>query len=156
VNAAIDSDLADELSTFAFHHRRSIADVIQQAVWQFLEKNWRAADVPRDPSVPTAPIPREHRLIFDDEDDDWAGVVEIYQRATGNLFKDGDREILALVREYGKKAVTLGILLGRSRNPKKIGSFKYFYNPILEAAAMQPSKIEEQLTYYWQMFTKRY
>lgn len=155
LNVTISAELVDSLTTFAYHHRRGLADVVEQAIWEYLDANWV---VPRDASAPTSLAPLSlgtNQLMIDDDDDGWALLVRIYERATGNQFREGDRQFLEEVQQYGAKCVTLGVLLGRSRYGKRISSLRYFGGTVLEVAAWPPDKIEKGLRYHWAMFLQR-
>lgn len=168
LNVSISAEIVDSLTTFAYHNRRGMADVVEQAVWEYLDANWGVPTAPRDainatvPAVPSAPaslpslsLGAHQKMIFDDDDDGWPLMVRIYERATGNPFREGDRAFLAEVQQYGPKCVALGVLLGRSRYGKRISSLRYFGGAILEVAAWPPDKIDKELRFHWGMFLER-
>jgi hypothetical protein len=93
--------------------------------------------------------------IFDDIDEDDQTLMDLYEKATGNNFRDTDRQFLNEVRHLGKDCITLTILMGRNRYRHKINSFRFFAGNIREVAAWQPDKILRELPFQWSTFKRR-
>jgi hypothetical protein len=152
LNVSINSELIDELAAYALYTHQGITPIVERAIWEHLDANRPSLASLGNVGVP---FPRDVSDEKNDIDDDDDGIIRLYQELTANPFRDGDRRFLEEVRQYGHRTIATALFIGRSRYTKRINSLRFFYNNILEVAAWQPDKINQELRYHADMHRRK-
>lgn len=148
LNLKLPTLLLEQIRRYAFENRITVKDFVVRAIKNELGTQGTQGRLgTQGRKLPTSD---------DDIDDDDQGIVELYEKATGNTFNERDHEVLTEYRHFGPRCLTLAILIGRNRYRKKINSLRFFEGNIREVAAWQPDKIERELPFQWSQFRRRF
>lgn len=141
-NCSLPLELIEELRSYTFASRRALSDIAEQALYEFLERNWGES-----PSAPN--VPRRYQMMIDDKDSGEALNIinHQYQSITQKTFTEADKIAArtALFPHVAPATITPDLIragifatLLRTREPR-IHSFRYFIPEIIKCASGQLS-----------------
>ena len=141
INASIPSEVAEQLRTYVWTSHRSIADVVEQAVTEFLDRNWKIPSVPRD----------DQMMIDEVRDSVIDNIISHqYTEILKKPFTEADRravfkKLLPMIsaEKISQDLVRAAIYATLFRTSQKINSFAYFIPEMIKSADMAPGALRD-------------
>ena len=112
LNLKLPQDLLEQLRRYAFDNRIPVTTAVVHGIQLLLgTQSTQSRLGTQGRNLPSSDL---------DDDDDDRTIANLYEKATGNVFNERDREFLGKYRELGVQCLTLAIATGRNRSRAKI------------------------------------